>query len=337
MPLLLDTFRSDPAGDLRGRNCLTIGLVNNMPDAACEATERQFQKLLRAASRDVVVRLKLFSVPSVPRSETMRAELATRYRDLSELWNTPLDGLIVTGTEPVAADLKNEPYWNAICDLVDWACHDTISAVWSCLAAHAVVLYVDGIARQRLPGKLSGVFDCDLVGAHPLLGDMAVPLRVPHSRLNDLPEAALVAAGYRLLTRSETAGADAFVKEPDGGSLFVFFQGHLEYDADTLLREYRRDVGRYLRGEMSGYPQAPQKYFNSAASFLADDFRTRAAGDGRSALLGEFPMQGLADGIDNGWHDGAIGIYRNWIDYLKEQKRDRRPSATVERARRVSA
>ena len=102
MPLLLDTLRPGPAVDLRGRNCLTIGLVNNMPDAACEATERQFLKLLRAASNDVVVLLKLFSIAAVPRSETTRAELAGRYRDISELWNAPLDGLIVTGTEPIA-------------------------------------------------------------------------------------------------------------------------------------------------------------------------------------------------------------------------------------------
>jgi hypothetical protein len=134
MPLLLDTLRPGPAVDLRGRNCLTIGLVNNMPDAACEATERQFLRLLRAASNDVVVLLKLFSIAAVPRSEATRAELAGRYRDISELWNAPLDGLIVTGTEPIASDLKDEPYWNALCDLVDWACHDTISAVWSCLA-----------------------------------------------------------------------------------------------------------------------------------------------------------------------------------------------------------
>ena len=40
MPLLLDTLRPGPAVDLRGRNCLTIGLVNNTPDAACGATER---------------------------------------------------------------------------------------------------------------------------------------------------------------------------------------------------------------------------------------------------------------------------------------------------------
>jgi hypothetical protein len=68
MPLLLDTLRPGPAVDLRGRNCLTIGLVNNMPDAACEATERQFLRLLRAASNDVVVLLKLFSIAAVPRA-----------------------------------------------------------------------------------------------------------------------------------------------------------------------------------------------------------------------------------------------------------------------------
>ena len=78
MPLLLDTLRPGPAVDLRGRNCLTIGLVNNMPDAACEATERQFIELLRAAASDVVVLLKLFSVATVPRSEAARAEIASR-------------------------------------------------------------------------------------------------------------------------------------------------------------------------------------------------------------------------------------------------------------------
>jgi homoserine O-succinyltransferase/O-acetyltransferase len=30
-------------------------------------------------------------------------------------------------------------------------------------------------------------------------------------------------------------------------SLFVLLQGHPEYDSATLLREYRRDVGRFLR------------------------------------------------------------------------------------------
>jgi homoserine O-succinyltransferase/O-acetyltransferase len=335
MPLLLDTLRPGPPVDLRGRNCLTIGLVNNMPDAACEATERQFLELLRAGASDVVVLLKLFSVAAVPRAEAARAEIAGRYRDLSALWNAPLDGLIVTGTEPIAADLKDEPYWNALCDLLDWACHNTMSAVWSCLAAHAAVQYADGIVRERLADKLAGVFDCELTGGHPLFAGMERRWRVPHSRLNDLPEAPLVAGGYRVLSRSAAAGADTFIKEQDGGSLFVFFQGHPEYDTDSLLREYRRDVGRFLRGEVGAYPQAPQDYFDSAAMFLADDFRTRAEGGPHGDLIGEFPMRSLHAGIENTWHSEAIAVYRNWIQYLKEQKSHRRSPAT--RAQRVSA
>jgi hypothetical protein len=66
MPLLLDTARSPSTVDLRGRNCLTVGLVNNMPDAACEATERQFLDLLRAATGNVIVRLKLCAIADVP-------------------------------------------------------------------------------------------------------------------------------------------------------------------------------------------------------------------------------------------------------------------------------
>jgi homoserine O-succinyltransferase/O-acetyltransferase len=337
MPLLLDALRPGPAVDLRGRNCLTIGLVNNMPDAACEATERQFLKLLRAGSSDVVVLLKLFSIAAIPRSEATRTELAGRYRDLAELWNAPLDGLIVTGTEPVAADLKDEPYWNALCDLVDWACHNTISAVWSCLAAHAAVLYADGVARERLAGKLSGLFDCDVTGDHPFFAGMAPRLRVPHSRLNDLAEAGLRANGYRVLTRSVAAGVDAFMKEQDAGSLFVFFQGHPEYDTDSLLREYRRDVGRFLRGEAGTYPEVPRNYFSSAATFLADDFRMRAIGERLGDLVGDFPMQPLAAGIENSWRAGAVGVYRNWIKYLKDQKGNRRSSTPLERAQRMSA
>jgi homoserine O-succinyltransferase/O-acetyltransferase len=337
MPLLLDTARSPSTVDLRGRNCLTVGLVNNMPDAACEATERQFLDLLRAASGNVIVRLKLYAIADVPRAEAVRQELGARYRDIADLWDTPLDGLIVTGTEPCAANLQDEPYWPALSRLVDWARDNTASTVWSCLAAHAAVLHADGIARQPLETKLSGVFDCAAVTDHPLLAGVAPRLRVPHSRLNDLPEPALRSRGYRVLSRSATAGIDAFLKEEEDSSLFLFFQGHPEYDADSLLREYRRDVGRFLRGERAAYPEPPQDYFNSAAMFLANDFRMRAAGERRGDLVGDFPMEPLAAAIENTWRNPAVGLYRNWINHLKARKRDRKSLAIVEAARRVSA
>jgi homoserine O-succinyltransferase/O-acetyltransferase len=337
MPLLLDTARSGSNVDLRGRNCLTIGLVNNMPDAACEATERQFLDLLRAATGNAIVRLRLFSIADVPRADEARRELAARYRDIADLWDAPLDGLIVTGTEPKAAHLQDEPYWPVLTKLVDWSRKNTESAIWSCLAAHAVVLHADGIARQPFANKLSGVFDCEAADDHSLLAAVAPRWRVPHSRLNGVPERALQACGYRVLSRSATAGVDAFIKADEDSSLFVFFQGHPEYDADSLLREYRRDVCRFLRGERQSYPDAPQGYFNNAAMFLADDFRTRAIGERRGDLVGEFPIETLTSGIDNTWREAAVGVYRNWINYLKARKRDRKTLAIMESARRVSA
>jgi homoserine O-succinyltransferase len=337
MPLLLDTVQTSPTGDLRSHNCLTIGLVNNMPDSAFRATERQFLNLLRAASHNVIIRVRLFAIPDVPRAEEMRRELAGRYRDIAELWNAPVDGLIVTGTEPRAVNLQSEPYWPALSRLVDWARGNTTSTVWSCLAAHAAVLHVDGVARQPLAKKLSGVFDSKALAGHQLLVGIEPRLRMPHSRLNDLPELSLRTCGYRLLSSSAAAGVDAFVKEEDHSSLFVFFQGHPEYEADSLLREYRRDVGRFLRRERDIYPEMPQNYFDHTATSLADDFRWRAIDERRGDLVGDFPMEPLVNGIENSWHNTAIGIYGNWINYLKERKRYRKALTMIKRTRRLSA
>ena len=268
MALFLDTARSGSTFKLNAANCVTIGFVNNMPDAAVEATERQFTDLIRAATPNAVVLLKLFSIPQVPRGAEMRLALAERYRDIAELWDTPLDGLIVTGTEPRAKNLMDEPYWETLSALVDWAKRHTASTIWSCLAAHAAVLHADGIERRALTEKCFGVFDCRLAADHPLTQHFPEPLWVPHSRYNDLPERALTSCGYRILTRSAEAGVDAFARQD--GSFFLFFQGHPEYDADTLLREYRRDAARFLGGEREHYPATPVGYFNDEAAAQAE-------------------------------------------------------------------
>ena len=103
-----------------------------------------------------MVPLRHFSLPELPRAEAAQSHINQNYEDLSELWASRLDGLIVTGTEPRAAALTDEPYWRTLTKLIDWAEDHTISTVWSCLAAHAAVLHLDGIERRRLPRKLSG-------------------------------------------------------------------------------------------------------------------------------------------------------------------------------------
>jgi homoserine O-succinyltransferase len=288
--------------------------------------------LLGWAAHGVVVHLKLFSIPGVASSDWRQQNLSTYYSDFHELWDTHLDGLIVTGTEPRAADLAAEPYWAHLAKIVEWAEESTVATVWSCLAAHAAVQHLDGIRRSPLSKKCFGLFKHLRVSDHPLLRGQSAPILTPHSRWNDISEEALVAAGYRILSRSPDAGIDIFVRERK--SLFVFFQGHPEYEADTLAREHRRDIGRFLRGERESYPDMPKQYFDSATTDMLNAFRAQALADRREELLSTFPTEHIFSNVSNTWHSQALCTYGNWLKYILERKASRTRSAPP--ARRAS-
>ena len=148
---------------------MVIGLVNNMPDAALQATERQFATLLDAAAGDRPVRLRLYAMPAIERGPEAAAHIAAHYASSDALGRAPLDALIVTGCEPRAQHLADEPYWPSLTRIIDWAAGNTVSTLWSCLAAHAAVLHLDAIERQRLPAKRSGLFACDAATPDSLL------------------------------------------------------------------------------------------------------------------------------------------------------------------------
>jgi homoserine O-succinyltransferase len=214
---------------------LTIGLVNNMPDTALQATERQFTRLLEAAAGDHLIHLHCFSLPSVTRSQPAKGRVDQQYTDIAELGRLHIDGLIVTGAEPNAATLPEEPFWRELTGIVDWAKTNTRSTIWSCLAAHAAVLHLDGIERQRLTTKCSGVYDCAKVTDHWLTRDIASPVRVAHSRLNTLRHDDLVARGYQVLTESVAAAGISARHHP----IPVRRAGYLSGLPDRLFR--RRD------------------------------------------------------------------------------------------------
>ena len=142
-----------------GPDCVRIAFLNNMPDAALEDTEIQFFELLDAASGEIPVRLKLHSLSGVPRGERGEQHLNSFYFSTQDLLNTRFDAVIMTGTEPRQANLRNEPYWSALASVLDWAESNTVSTILSCLAAHAGVLHSDGINRHPLSDKQFGVFD----------------------------------------------------------------------------------------------------------------------------------------------------------------------------------
>ena len=330
MPLLLDRRRLivSPAlapaqlreTDRLGRGqaaidgVVTIGLINNMPDTALQATERQFMRLLTAAAGNNRIRFHCFSLPSVGRSQPAKWRVDQKYTDIADLDHLHIDGLIVTGAEPNAATLPEEPFWRELTGIIDWAKTNTRSTIWSCLAAHAAVLHLDGIERRRLDTKCSGLYECFGVSDHWLTDDLPSPLRVSHSRLNELRAKDLTARDYQLLTLSPEGGVDIFVKQLQ--SQFIFFQGHPEYDPLSLEREYLRDISRFLAGERGNYPAFPVGYFDAETEQRLADFERRARVERRPALSSELPERTLRQDAATG--AAATAIFRNWLSYLSD-------------------
>ena len=144
-------------------------------------------------------------------------------------------------------------------------------------------------------------------------------VRFPHSRWNEVEENALTSCGYTILTKSIQAGVDVFVKQKRN-SLFLHFQGHPEYGALTLMKEYRRDIRRYLKNERETYPSMPLGYFDTTSEKLLTEFHKSVVDDRREILIESFPEPALVAGLQKSWHSSAVGIYQNWLDYVVTKK-----------------
>lgn len=300
---------------------ITVGLVNNMPDSALKAAERQFVNYLEAAADYFDIRIQLFTLPGIDRGGDAREHIEQSYLDITRLPSMHMDALLVTGAVPIAPALTDEPFWPQLSDLVAWARTHTLSTLFSCLSAHAAVMSLDKIERRRLPEKLSGLYAVETQKDHWLFDGIGPRMQLPHSRYNALSERELAAAGYEVLSRSDAAGADIFMKNTP--STFLFFQGHPEYDYDTLLREFRRDVTRYLDGASVEYPRIPANYFTEAGYREAEAFGVRARASGDPALIKQFPNLNDAIAPHAHWKETAARLFRNWIGHVVGLKLER--------------
>jgi homoserine O-succinyltransferase/O-acetyltransferase len=303
---------------LRGKPALKIGIVNNMPDAALLATERQFLRLLEPASRDFDIHIGFYYLPEIARGEAARMQMRGRYEPAGALPGAGVDALLVTGCEPLEPDMRREVYWPSLARLIDWAKDNTISTIWSCLAAHAAVLHLDGIKRRKLPRKLSGVYEFAHASDHRLQGDLPNPIHIPHSRLNGLLQQDLIESGYEILTASAAAGVDAFAKSY--ASLFVFLQGHPEYEADSLYREYRRDMLRFLKDERDTCPPVPENYFDPASLRRLEAFVEQAKATRKPEVIERFPSFEELRSSAPEWHAFSARLFANWIAYIAQAK-----------------
>ncbi|MGA7834252.1 MAG: homoserine O-succinyltransferase [Acidimicrobiales bacterium] len=293
------------------RSRVTCAFVNNMPDGAFDATERQYLGLLEAASGSDVIELRRFTLPGVPRDERTAARIREEYLPFAELYDLTPDFLIVTGSNPIETHLRDEPYWDDLVALVRWSKESVPTTLLSCLAAHAALTVFDGIERVRLPGKCTGVFAHVVDVRHPLATGIEPAILLPHSRINGTPEEAVHEAGYEIVAHSETASW-AIASRGDDRHRLILVQGHPEYDPSSLLREYRRDAGRYVHHERNDLPFLP---FHCAAP---EDWMTLEAihheiinGQRDPRLLDSFPFDDAGARAPWPWRPMAQQFYTN--------------------------
>lgn len=262
-----------------GEPPLRVGLLNLMPDKP--TTEVQFARLLAGGRRDV--ELVLMQPVTHRARHTPAGHLADFYRPWSAIARAGLDGLIVTGAPVELMPFDEVDYWPELCRILAWARRRVESSFYVCWAAQAALHRFRGIGKQLLPAKRFGVFTHRITApGSPLAEGLPARFPVPASRHTEsFADEIHRNPGLVPVALSDEAGL-CLVEDAENRAIYAF--NHFEYDADTLAREYRRDLAA---GEAI---QLPQNYF---------------PGDDPHAA----PV--------NSWRPVAEKLFENWLGQLE--------------------
>lgn len=291
---------------------LHIGFLNMMPDAAMEATERQWFRLIGESNRVAQIYIHPFNIPVVPRGEKAQRHIDEFYENFEDLKKAGLDALIITGaneeTNPHVSDLSN---WAPLKEVIDWAHASVASTIFACFASHFLMTHYHGQEPEWRKEKRLGVFPHRVLNrTHPLVSAMNTKHDVIYSRYSEISRAQFDQAGLQTLVESKEAGVHMAVSKD--GFRQICFQGHPEYDMLSLLKEYKRDVAWFQDGTVKDFPTPPLHYFEEGAQEILDDLKNKI-------IAGEavkFPEDELMNFIENTWADSARSIISGWIGHV---------------------
>lgn len=294
--------------------CVKIGFLNMMPDAAVTATERQFLRLV-GANLNVNCYFYPFNIDGVERSNETRVHTDEFYSDFAQIKRIGMDALVITGANVVQPLLPDELFWDELTEVLNWARDNVRSTMCSCLATHAAAKFFYNVDRTHLGDKCWGLFAHEVVlKDHPLLKNIESKLLMCHSRFNDISFDNFTDNNVKVLIQSEEAGVQLAT---EAGMKAIYFQGHPEYDDISLLKEYKREIIRYLTDQRENYPPTPANYFNDKAFQAIDSYKDLVQqAKNWEGLLEQFPETILRSEISNPWKKSAQTIFSNWLDFL---------------------
>ena len=216
---------------------LQIALVNLMPTKI--DTETQLARVL--GNTPLQIELELIAPSGHVSKNTSKEHMLAFYKTFDQVKHRTFDGVIITGAPVELMDFEEVDYWPELCEIMEWSKTHAHSTLHICWGAQAGLYYHYGIQKKLLDKKLFGVFKHTVEDPNFILfRGFDDKFWVPHSRNTTMAREDIEAVeGLKVLSASPEAGVYA-VKSPE--SKQVFLMGHAEYDADTLKKEYLRDV-----------------------------------------------------------------------------------------------
>lgn len=222
---------------------IEIALLNLMPTKT--ETETQFMRLL--SNSPLQVNITLVHTKSYRSKNTEAAYLDKFYKSFDEIKNKRFDGMIVTGAPVETMDFSDVVYWDELRQIFNFTKTNVTSTIFICWGAMAALNYFYGIPKHNLKQKLFGVYTHRRIlttTPEPLMRGISDEFHMPHSRhATVLKKDVEKHAELKILAYSKKAGA-SIVATRDDKQIFVL--GHMEYDRETLKKEYERDLEKGL-------------------------------------------------------------------------------------------
>ena len=249
---------------------LQILMLNLMPTKI--DTETQLSRLL--GNTPLQVELTLMHTSSHKSKNTSQDHLLAFYTTFDKVKDRYFDGFVITGAPVEMLEFEEVEYWEELCEIMEWSTTHVHSTFHICWGAQAGLYYHFGVQKKPLDKKMFGVFPhiADYKRSMLFRGFDDV-FMVPHSRHTTIDREDLEGIpGLKILASSPEAGVFA-LSTKKGRQIFI--TGHPEYDAETLGKEYWRDVnaGKPIEIPKNYYPdndptKAPVSTWRSSANLL---------------------------------------------------------------------
>lgn len=261
---------------------IKILILNLMPQKI--VTETQLLRLL--ANTPLQLEVEFLYMASHESKNTHSDHLEQFYKTFEQVKDSYFDGLIVTGAPVENLPFEAVDYWSELVSVLEWSNNHVFSTLHICWGAQAGLYARYGVQKHNMNRKLSGVYRQDVINnTNPLMRGFDDDFQSPHSRYTEVKAADISHLNnLEILSCGEEVGLSILASK---NLREVYSFGHLEYDRDTLAKEYQRDCLARKN------PHIPENYFKN------DDPSTRPA---------------------LSWNLPAAQFFTNWINYAVYQE-----------------